>query len=374
MLFTCTKENLITALQLVSGITGKGVNLPILGNILIQVTDSKVELIATDLEIGIKIHLRAKVEAEGSFTVPGKTFADFVNLVSEEQIDISIEGNELIVKAGSSKTKIKGTPADEFPVLPEIEEKHHFLIDAKAFKKSISNVAIASAKNDIRPELSGIYFGFFTDRHKGLILAATDSYRLAEKKVNVEQGDTQFTCIVPAKTVNEIARIISLNKQEKEETNVRLWLSDNQIAIRYGQAEMTSRLIDGTYPNYSQIIPKEFKSKALVPGSSLVQKVKAASLFTTTGINAVSLKLHTQEQTLSISSTSTQTGEHKSELMANVDGSDNGIVLNHKYFLDGLNQIESENISFRMNSGDTPCMIVPDEDESFLYIVMPIRQ
>ncbi len=374
MLFTCTKENLINALQLVTGVTSKQSNLPILSNVLIEVTDSKVELIGTDLEIGVKVHVRAKVEQAGSFTVPAKTFSEFVNLVSDEQVDISLEGNELIIKAGKSRTKIKGSPADEYPVLPEIEEKNHYLIDAIEFKKSISNVVIASAKNDIRPELSGVYFGFFTPRYKGLVLAATDSYRLAEKKLEIKQGDEEFTCIVPGKTVNEIGRIISLIKQEDGETSVRLWVSESQIALRYGHVEMTSRLIDGNYPDYAQIIPSDHKSKALVPVTSLIQKVKAASLFTTIGINAVNIGLNSQQQTLSVSSTSTQTGEHNSELMANVDGEDNAILLNHKYFLDGLQQIHSENVIFTMNSGDTPCMIVPDEDDSFLYIVMPIRQ
>jgi len=374
MLFTCTKENLVNALQLVTGVTSKQSNLPILNNVLIEVKESKVELIGTDLEIGVKVHVRAKVETEGSFTVPAKTFADFVHLVSEEQVEISLEGNELIVTAGNSRTKIKGSPSDEYPVLPEIEEKNHYLIDALDFKKAISNVVIASSKNDIRPELSGVYFGFFTERHKGLLLAATDSYRLAEKKVQIKQGDEKFTCIVPGKTVSEIARIISQMKQEEGETSVRLWVSDSQVAMRYGHVEMTSRLIDGTYPDYAQIIPKEFKSSALVPVTSLVQKVKSASLFTTVGINAVSINLNAQQQTLSVSSVSTQTGEHTSEIMANVDGQDNAILLNHKYFLDGLQQVQSENVSFKMNSGDTPCMIVPDDDDSFLYIVMPIRQ
>lgn len=374
MLFTCTKENLINALHLVSGVTGKHNNLPILSNVLIDVKDSKVEFMGTDLEVGVKVHVRAKVEQEGSFTVPAKTFTDFVNLVTEEQVEMGTEGNELIVKSGKSRTKIKGSPAEDFPVLPEVEEKNHYLVEADVLKHAIANVAIASSRNDIRPELSGVYFGFFTKRHKGLLLAATDSYRLAEKKVSIKQGEEECACIVPGKTVSEIGRVISLMKKEDAESAVRVWVSENQIAVRYGHAEMTSRLIDGTYPDYAQIIPKSFKSKALVPTQSLMQKVKAASLFTSTDINAVSLSLDSQQQMLEVASTSTQTGAHNSELMANVDGEDNNIVLNHKYFLDGLQQIQSENVSFRLNSGDTPCMLVPDDDDSYLYIVMPIRQ
>ena len=208
MLFTCTKENLAQALTAVSGVAGRGGNLPILSHILIEATESKVELIATDLEIALRVHVRAKVDKVGSFTLPAKTFHDVVQLANDTSIQIEQKENEVVVKAGSSSTKIKGTSAEEFPVIPGIEEQHHYLLDAVQFKESLSRVVIAVAKNEIRPELSGVHMGLFSERHKGLVLAATDSYRLAEQKMLVKQGEDPFACIVPAKTVSEMTKLI----------------------------------------------------------------------------------------------------------------------------------------------------------------------
>jgi DNA polymerase-3 subunit beta len=374
MKFICTKENLIHALNLVSGVSSKQNNLPILSNILIEVKDSKVELISTDLEIAIKVYVRAKVEEAGSFTVPAKTLNDVVSLAPSDNIDISLEDNEIVVKSGSSNTKIKGASADDFPVIPGIEEEKHYLINSHQLRDSLSKVVVASAKNEIRPELSGIFFNFFSERFNGLILAATDSYRLAEKKVEVSQGKDVFDCIVPSKTIIEIIRLISIAKTEQAENDIRLWVSENQIAVRYGSFEMTSRLVSGKYPDYAQIIPSGFKTNTVVQSDMLVKQIKAASLFTTGGVNAVSFDCNIENQTISISSTSTQTGEHLSEIDAQVSGEENSILLNHRYVLDGLQQISGNEIEFLMNTGDTPCMFRQKNDEKYLYIVMPIRQ
>lgn len=374
MKFTCTKENLSYALDLVSGIATKHANLPILMNILIQATESKVTLVATNLEVAVKAHLRAKVEVVGNFTVPAKTLSDFVHLLPDEQVEIDLEENELSIKCGRSATKIKGSPADEYPVVPEVEEEHAYVVSAEKLKESLGQVVIAAAKNEIRPELSGVYFGLFTERYKGLILAATDSYRLAESKINLEQGNEEMKAIVPAHTIYEMIRLIALAHNKVGETQVRLWLNANQIALRYDDFEMTSRLIDGKYPDYSQIIPGQFKTNAVFPVSVMTNKIKAASLFTTTGVNAVSFDLNAAQGTIGISSTSTQTGEHSSEIEAEVKGEENSILLNHRYVLDGLQNIDSEDAEFRVNSGDGACLFAPKGKEDYLYIVMPIRQ
>jgi DNA polymerase III subunit beta len=373
MKFTCTKENLSTNLSMVGGLANKQTNLPILSNVLIKASDSGVEFVSTNLESAIKTNLRAKVEKSGSFTVPAKTLLDYINLLTDEQIEIEQEENEIVVSCGSSHTKIKGTPADEYPVIPEVTEDHAYMINAGEFKDSLGKVVIAAAKNEIRPELSGVNFSFFSERHKGLVIAATDSYRLSEKKISISQGEDEITCIVPGKTVFEMIRLISTIKQDGAETGVRLWVSENQIAIRYGNFEMTSRLIDGKYPDYVQIIPEKFKTKAEFPKDVVIKKIKAASLFTTVGVNAVLFELNADNKSVGISSTSTQTGEHASQIDSDVQGEENSILLNHKYVLDGLGHMADE-IEFHVNSADAPCLFKTKGDEDFLYIVMPIRQ
>jgi len=339
----------------------------------VSATKSGVVFSATNLETAVRVHVRAKVEVEGECSVPAKTLTDFVGLLRDEQVSFSFEGNELGIAGGSSSTKIKGTKAEDFPVIPEIEKTSEYVFLKDVLRLSLANTALAAAKNDIRPELSGVYFGFFTERHKGLVLAATDSYRLAEKKCPVQRGDQTRVCIVPGAAVMEMIRLISLSGVAEGVADVSLWVNENQIGMQYGNIEMTSRLVDGTYPDYGQIIPTTFKTTASVEKDVLVNSIKAASLFTTTGVNAVSFDLNASQKTLGVSSTSTQTGEHAGEIDAEISGEENSILLNHRYVLDGLGQMDGE-IEFLVNSGDMPCMFRKKGDEGYVYIVMPIRQ
>lgn len=373
MKFTCTKENLAHVLNLTSALAGKQSHLPILAHVLLQATEAKVEVIATNLEMGARATLRAKIETTGSFTVPAKTLADYVNLLPEEQVVVELQDQEVIITCGNSSTKIKGLPADEFPVMPEVEGKNSYSIEAAALRAGLGKTVIAAAKNEIRPELSGVYAGFFTDRFDGLILAATDSYRLAEAKVAVAQGNALVKVIIPARTVYEMCRLISLAQEPESETQVRLFVGANQIAMRYNNFEMTSRLVEGNYPDYAQIIPANFKTTAHLPVDVLGNKIRAAGLFTTSGVNAVSFDLNAGEHSVGISSTSAQTGAHDSRLDAEVEGQENSILLNHRYVLDGLQHMESE-VEFKVNSADAPCLFSPKDQNDYLYIVMPIRQ
>ncbi|OGH72010.1 MAG: DNA polymerase III subunit beta [Candidatus Magasanikbacteria bacterium RIFCSPLOWO2_01_FULL_43_20b] len=374
MKFICTKENLSYSLDLVSGVAGRHASLPILMNILIQAEAAGVRLVATNLEMAIKTSLRAKVDEAGSFTVPAKTLTDFVHLLPDEQVEVSLQENEVFIKCGNSSTKIKGTPADEYPVVPEIEEKHAYTVNAEMFKDSLSRVVLACAKNEIRPELSGVYFGLFTERYPGLLVAATDSYRLAEKKLEVEQGTEEARAIVPSRTVYELARLVSLAKNKQGETKIRLWLSEGQIAARYDDFEVSSRLVEGKYPDYAQIIPTKTKTTASFPVGLMVNKIKTASLFTASGVNAVSFDLNASQGTIGLSSTSTQTGEHSSEIESEVLGEENSILLNHRYVLDGLQNLNSEDGEFGVNSSDTPCVFRAKNKDDYVYVVMPIRQ
>lgn len=374
MQFTCTKENLILALNTVVPLTGRGVNLPILGNVLVVVHESHVELVATNLEVAVRATLRAKVDSPGSFSVPAKTIADYVSLVSDGQVDITLDGSELLVVCGASRTKIKGNPSDEYPVIPSVDEKHGYVLSAEHLRGAIMKTVIASAKNEIRPELSGVYFGFFTERYNGLVLAATDSYRLAEFQLPVDQGTSEFRCIVPARAVLEIVRLVSLSASLQKETNIRISLGEGQLMVRYGTFELTTRLIDGKYPDYAQIIPTSFKTTAVFPVEPMVKLIKAAGIFAASGVNAVSFDLNAGEKTIGVSSTNTQTGEYSSSIEADIDGSENSIFLNHRYVLEGLQHIDGEAAELRMNGADTPCLFRSDKNPGYLYIVMPIRQ
>ncbi|MBT3817258.1 MAG: DNA polymerase III subunit beta [Candidatus Magasanikbacteria bacterium] len=375
MKFICTKENLIHALQIVSGIASKPGHLPILAHILIQATESGVTLTTTNLEISIKTHIRAKVEKSGSFTVPAKMITDYVNLLLDDQVEITQEGMELLIKSGNASTKIKGIPDDEYPVIPEIVEQSGYVIPAIELKKALSKVVFAAAKNEIRPELSGVYCGFFVREKKGVYFATTDSYRLSEYYLPLEQTGEEYESILPAKTAYEVVRLLthSLSKGEKEQ-NVRLWVSEGQLVVRYGQYELISRMIDGSYPDYTQIIPTTFNTSAQVSGAVLKSSIKQASLFVTSGVNAVSFKVDPVAGSLSVSSMSSQAGEHESQIDVQVTGDENSILLNYRYVLEGMQHMDTDEIMFEMNSADSPCVFRPKDGEAYLYIVMPVRQ
>lgn len=374
MKFTCTKENLLAALTLAAPLTGKHANLPILSHILLTVSDSKVELNATNLEVAIRTTIRAKVDGAGAFTVPAKTFLDYISLLRDGQVDIELVENELLVRGGSSRTKIKGASSDEFPIIPPIEEDHGFVVDVEHMKRALSKTAIAVAKNEIRPELSGVYVGLFTDRYKGLVFAATDSYRLAETRMPVLQGGDEVRCIIPARAAYEIHRLLSAVHADQGETQVRIWASQNQFAIRYNGFEMTTRLIDGKYPDYVVIIPTVFKTTAAFPKAVMINSIKAAGIFAAGGMNAVSFDVNVENKTIGVSSTSTQMGEHSSEVDAEAGGQENSVLLNHRYVLEGLQHMDTDTIELKMNGSDTPCVFEEKDRTEYLYIVMPIRQ
>ncbi|MFH1292302.1 MAG: DNA polymerase III subunit beta [bacterium] len=375
MKIICTKENLVNALTSISGVANKSINLPILNNVLIRAEEQKVVLVATNLELAVTCQLRAKVEKAGSFTVPAKTLGDYVNLLPEETVEMELKENELVIMCGKSATKIKGTPAEEFPVVPSVNEGMGYLLDSENLKKSLDQVNQSAAKNDIRPELAGISFNFNGIKPGTLVMVATDSYRLAEKKIDIKQGEEQIRVIVPIRTAQEINRILILNKNiGSTEKDIRLILSDNQIVLRNNDIELVSRLVEGQYPDYTQIIPKDFKTTCSLSVNQITKEVKAASLFTTVGVNAVNFNFKPDQGSLSVASSSAQAGEYLSEVEAEITGEQNSILLNHRYILDGLNNLEKDVCEIRIVNSDSPCVFSAKGDDSYLYIVMPIRQ
>lgn len=374
---SCTKENLLFALNKVGGVTGKNLNLPILNNVLFKASQQGVDVSATNLDLGITVALRSVVEEPGSFTVPARTITDFISLLSEDKVDLEVKENELVIRCGKTTTKIKGTSAEDYPIIPAIENGQEFKLDASEFKFGLSQVLSSVAKNDIRPELSGVFFGFNVYNKPGLTLAATDSYRLAQKIVSLADGSKEeLRVIVPGKTAQEIYRLLTLGVPSAEEIDqkVRLIINGNQLQLHYGTVTLVSRLTEGQYPDYVQIIPSEFKTTALIPTDQFIKEVKGAGLFTTTGVNAVSCVLEPEKSMVQLSSTSTQTGEYVSEIGGEVKGEKNNILLSFRYVLEGLQHVSSPKVMLKVINADSPCILVPDGDSSFLYIVMPIRQ
>ncbi|MDD3711317.1 MAG: DNA polymerase III subunit beta [Patescibacteria group bacterium] len=375
MKFVTLKENLKQGLTIVSHLTSKNINLPILNNILIKAKKEGVELTATNLEISINHFLRGKIEKEGEFTVDAKIINEYIALLPEDKIEVELLEEELKIECQNYKTKIKGQFSNDFPVLPKIDQSDFFSFEINSFKEALSSVAFSVSNNENRIELSGVYFSF---NEENLVLVGTDSYRLSEKTIklkNKKNNDFKKNIIVPVKTIQELIRILSNFKTEDQieaEDEIRIYLTENQIFFSFGLTNISSRIIIGNYPDYKQIIPQNEKTTVIINKASFVRAVKASGLFSKTGINDINLNFIKNK--ILISSSSSQAGENFIEMNATIKGADNEIFINYKYLLEGLNNINSDNIIMKVIDNNTPCIIKAEKEDDFLYLVMPIKQ
>ncbi len=369
------QENLKQGLALVSHVAGKNINLPILNNVLIKAEAGKIRLIATNLEIGIISTVRGKIETDGSFTVNSKIISDCITLLPNKKVGLEHKSGDLLIDCENYQAKAKGQSAEEFPLIPEVDKGVCFSAQADEVKKAISQVIFAAAASETRLELSGVLFSFSGNN---LIITATDSYRLAEKKIQIKSNSEEDKkIIVPAKTLQELLRVLSVNLGDEVEgggKEIKFYTSDNQILFTYGSTELVSRLIEGQYPDYQQIIPTNSKTKISIDRQELIRAVKMASLFSRTGINDVNLDFPLGKNQVVVSAVSGQTGENITKLAARVVGDDNSIVVNYRYLLEGLSNIENETIKIEVVDGNTPCVVKQEQAEEYLYIIMPIKQ
>lgn len=370
--------------MITGSIASKNLNLPILNNVLIRIKGTNIQFLSTNLEIAVQCTVRGKVEEEGEVTLPSKLFLDYVNLLGDDKVDITIKGDEAIVVGKKNKTKIKGIPSTEFPLIPSVERETVFHVNASNFRKALAQVNFAVSNIESRPELTGVLFNINPEGKKGkLILAATDSYRLSERTISLKNEgglsstDKTMQVIVPGKTLSELLRILSLTKDtDTESDTIEITLGESQIAFHIGDIEMISRLIDGKYPDYRPIIPESFSSDVTVLKTELSQAVKSASLFSRAGLQDVRLEIDPKIG-IKVSSGDTQTGKNESIVEGKVDGGANTITLNYKYLIDGLNAIDDPNVHVKVIDATNPCVVTPNKEEEgdqFLYIVMPIKQ
>ncbi len=374
------KENLKQGLFVVSHLAGKNANLPILNNILVEVKKEGVRLVTTNLEVGITHFIRGKVEKEGSFTVDAKIFADYINLLPNKKIDLIREDGALRVECENFKTKIKTEASEDFPLIPQIEKKNKKTVKISDLKNALAKVVFAAASSESRIELSGV---LFTINQNKLVLAATDSYRLAEKELEIkedsgegkEKNVPEQKVIVPARTIQEILRILAgLDQGEGGKKEISFYINDSQILFAVDNTELISRLIEGQYPDYKQIIPAAGKTTAVLNRFELIRAIKASALFSKSGINDINLDFPEGKNQVIVSSASGTTGENIVKIEAETTGIDNGIIINYQYLLDGLNNIDEETIKLEVIDGNTPCLIKPLGEKGYLYIIMPIKQ
>lgn len=372
MKFSCTKENLRQGLAAASHVSTKDPNYPFLEQVLIRARKSGVELFATNMHVSLFAKMRAKVDQEGEYAVPSKLLFDYVNLLPDERIDVDLIDEALLVKCGRGKTTVRGDAGAEFPVVDIPEAGEVYTFDIPVLMRALSEVAFSMATTEARPELVGVSV---KKSDKGLVLASTDSYRLSETLLAAEGAEGEAkSMILPKAFVLELQRVLSLIRDDVEVTSVKIRRTDAQIVAECGGIVLVSDLVAGNYPDYTQVIPSEWKTDILFEKSAVQKAIKAASLFSRTGLFDIYLTANVQEQTLELRGEDSARGKNVIEIPAAIDGEPSDIAVNFRYLLDGLSVIPEEKARLRLISRKHPCLLTSSEEASFRYIVMPIRQ
>jgi DNA polymerase III subunit beta len=374
MKFQILQEKLKEGLSIIERITSKSLTLPILNNVLIVVEKSFLNLSITDLEIGIKWWTLIKVEGEGKTTIPSKLMLNFVNLLPNKKIEISEKNNSLNIECGEYKTKINGISADEYPLIPNVEKEEFVSLNGPLFCRDLAQVADIPTPSNTRPEISGLYFSFQKD---SITIAATDSFRLGEKKIILKGGSSLGkgrSLILPQKTVKEIINIFG-----EKDTDLKIYFSPNQIMFEslmdetdHPQIQVVSRLIEGDYPNYQEIIPKKFTTQLILNKDEFLNQIKTASLFSGK-VSEIKLKINPAKKELQILSQSSELGEHQSSIFGEVKGEDIELTFNYKFLIDGISRAKGAEIIFELNGDSGPGVIKSSADNTYTYVVMPIK-
>lgn len=362
-----SQEKLARALNVVSRVAvGAKSTLPILSNVLIRVDNSKVSFITTNLDMAVVDYVPVISAQDGTITVPARLLAEFVqNLPRGEKIKLSVDGTKVKTSAGKYSSVINGVAADDFPELPEIDEKKAVIyrMGVDEFKVGLSEVIIAASGDTTRPALTGVYFN--TDNNI-LYVAATDGYRLAEREF-ISKVQSEVKAIVPTASLQEVLRSIPEDAEE-----VEILFDEAQVRFRVGELEITSKLIDGTFPDYRQLIPKDNEIKVTVDRDELNRIVKMAALFARESNRAITCETDAEKGTFAVSSISNEVGENQSVLETGVDKSGK-VKLDSRFLMDALNVLEEERVKMEFSLNSAPVLLMNENDKKYRHIIMPLN-
>jgi DNA polymerase-3 subunit beta len=360
-----TQEKLTRALSAVSRVASSKTQLPILNNILLRTDGSRLLVAATNLEIAVTQYINGKVLKPGSITVPARLMSEFISSLPKDQVELKVVGNNLHIISGTYKSIINGFVADEFPELPTINESSsiQYSIKVEDFKQAITQTIITASNDSTRPVLTGVYW----HSHEGqLYLAATDGYRLSERRLVETKSD--ISVIIPTQTLQEVMRNIT---DESDEINILF--DETQVRFRINDTEIISRLIDGKFPDYRQLLPKSSETTVIINKSDFVRISKIAGLFARESGGSVILTADKDGNKLLIHSIASQLGENTSEASAKVT-SDGQITLNSRYLSEALSVVEGDEIEFSFSGKIAPCMLKSTKsDTDYYHIIMPLK-
>ncbi len=366
MKILCNRENLAYGVQVVQRAVSAKSTLPILSGILLQTENNRLNLTATDLELGIHCSIPVQVIEEGSVVLPARIFLEIVRKLPDTPIELEMApgAKTLTVHYNPSQFTINTMDPEEFPVIPELDGNIEVSLKSVIYKHMVKQIAFASASDENRPLFTGILFAI---EHDIIKLVATDTHRLALRTGTSEtNNETNWKSIIPVKALVEVSRLL-----KDEDQTIQISMNKNQVLFRFGEISLISRLIEGQFPNYKQVIPSSCKTKIRVNSKSLLEAVERASLFARDGSNVIKLK--SQASILVITSNSPELGKVYEEVPIEIQGEETQIAFNSRYLIDVLKVVDSEDIVIELTGSLSPGIIRPIEVNNYIYLILPVR-
>jgi DNA polymerase III subunit beta len=357
-----TQENLSKALNTVARVANTRGTLPVLANVLLKTVGNRLSIAGTNLDIAITHYIGSKVAKEGAITVPARLMQDFVSSLPAGVIDLELDENRLHIKTDKYESTINGISAEDFPVMPDISKGTTWNIPGKVLKNGLQQIIIAASNDEARPVLTGV----FLHSYEGMLYgAATDSYRLAEKALMKTKDDINL--LVPANAMQDLLRILG-----DYDEDVQVVHDEQQMLFKVGDVELVTRLIEGSYPDYRKLIPKDFSTQATLKRSELANVAKVSSLFARESAGSITINVDDKSQQLSIRSVASQLGENTASASAEVTG-DGVITLNSRYLLDALNVMHGDTVNFAFNGKLEPSILRDPASPDYTHIIMPLK-
>lgn len=378
MRVSCLQENLAGGLRIVGRAVATRSALPVLSNILLATDMGRLKLAATNLEMGISCWIGAKVEEDGAITVPARVLIDLVNALPPERIDMEliVRTRTLHLQCARFEANIKGIDAQEFPLIPTFERGGGLELDANVLGEMIEQVAFAAAVDESRPILTGVLIDFGQDR---LTMAAADGFRLSVRHQPLSGGGGGQKVIVPARALSELARI---TRGAEEPVALNITSERNQIIFHQEDADgysidLVSQLIEGRFPDYTQIIPTTYTTRTMLDTQAFLKAVRMANIFVRDAANIVRLSIVPGSELspghISVAATSAELGDHVGEIDASVEGEEIEIAFNANYLIDILSRVGTAQVALETTTPSSPAVIRPVGDAELIHVIMPIH-
>ncbi len=363
------QENLARGLQVVGRAVSSRATLPVLSNVLLRTEDAGLKLTTTNLEIGITSWVPGKIDSDGSLTVPARLFADIVNsLPPGERVDLETDGaDSLRIRSGRFRAHIKGIDADEFPAIPAAGERPTTRVSQKVLKAALGEVAFAAASDESRPILTGVLTRFTGDR---MTLAAADNYRIAVKTIDVMDPVEDRALVVPARSYTELARILA---DTDDPVDVVLAPSKNQVLFHVDGIDLVTRIIDGQFPNYQQVLPTSHSTRAVVDREDLLKATRLSALIASSSANVVKLTVPGEGASTVAVSANAEIGDNEGEIEATVEGEGMSIAFNARFLAEVLQNVDADQLALEFNGALSPGVFRPIGDPDYVHVIMPVR-